>query len=109
MALSSIPGQLIMAGHDALMVSRDSGRSWQKLGSECAPASLQELGEHAYPYEPYCNPKHHVCTNATDTCSRKAVDIASWQWVPQSCNLHHFSAEELDKKLAGRKVWQPWR
>ncbi|KAK9790536.1 hypothetical protein WJX73_005019 [Symbiochloris irregularis] len=25
-------------------------------------------------------------------------------WVPKACNLHHFSAEELDRKLAGRKV-----
>lgn len=81
--------------------------SWQKLGPECAPGSLQELAEHAYPYEPYCNPQHHVCTNETDTCSRKAVDIASWQWVPDKCNLHHFSAEQLDRKLAGRKVRLP--
>ena len=64
----------------------------------------QALAEAAYPYEMYCNPKHHVCNDEMDTCARKAPQIASWQWQPSACNLHHFSAEELDKKLAGRKV-----
>lgn len=74
------------------------------MDEECRPKSMDDIAAMTYPYEMYCNPAHHICNDETDTCRRKMLSMASWQWQPHSCNMQHFDAVALDAKLAGKRI-----